>query len=129
MEERTLLATTCITIMSGRHIQRARSELEPLGQLIGCKTQHIEYLERRLSGYLAELFSVPDTRETDLKVARIEDDSLAGQHWPTQVVLPTFSLSGNTAFASYAERKPDDLQQLELTILIRKVTIHSVTST
>jgi len=98
-----------------RHdIQRARSELEALGQLIGSKTQHIEYLELRLNGYLAELLSVPDTRDTDLKVARIEDESLAGQQWPlhVHVVLPTSSLSGNTAFASYDEKKSDDLQQL-----------------
>ena len=100
-----------------RHdVQRARSELEALGQLIGSKTQHIECLELRLNGYLAELLSVPDTRDTDLKVARIEEDSLVGQQWPSPrslpVLLPSSSLSGNnTAFASYDERRPDDPQQ------------------
>jgi len=89
-------------------IARARSELEALGQLIGSKTQHIEHLDARLNSLLTELLTIPDTRDTDLKIARVDADPLAGQHWPAPVEpqpkAPLPTSHSTQAFVSFDQK-------------------------
>ena len=97
-------------------LHRAQSELEALGQLIGSKSRHIEHLEGRLNSNLTELISGLDTsKDTDLKVARVDEVHLAGQHWPAPLELqPKTPLpsSSSRVFVNYDQDVQGKIEQV-----------------